>query len=255
MIDDQNNWLRANQAVNNQYMSTKSVKFRHATKWLLSPIMLRIRSGPLEGRKWKASSGIRFIKGTYEPKNVEAIQKTVREDDIAYDVGAHVGYFSVLMGDIVGSGGQVIAFEPRGLNLGYLQRHVSVNNCDNIKIVSKALGDHSGHARLETRTGSGTGYISDSGDEAVEITSIDELVESGALPPPTFLKIDVEGGEMAVLRGARKVIATHRPRMILATHGDEIDAECRALLREWNFDMQDIDHESGTKEMIVTPLA
>ena len=235
-------------------MPGKSVKFRHATKWLLSPIMLKIRSGPLEGRKWKASSGIRFIKGTYEPKNVEAIQKTVREDDVAYDVGAHVGYFSVLMGDIVGSGGKVIAFEPRGLNLGYLQRHVSVNKCDNIEIVSKAVGDHSGHAKLETRTGSGTGYVSDTGDEEIEITSIDELVESGTLPPPTFLKIDVEGGEMAVLRGARKVIESQRPRMILATHGEEIDAECRALLREWNYDMQDIDHESGTKEMIVTPL-
>ncbi len=208
----------------------------------------------MEGRKWKASSGIRFIKGTYEPKNVQAIQNTVQENDIAYDVGAHVGYFSVLMGDIVGSGGRVIAFEPRGLNLGYLQRHVSVNNCDNIKIVSKALGDHSGHAKLETRTGSGTGYVSDTGDEDIEITSIDELVESGALPPPTFLKIDVEGGEMAVLRGARKVIESQRPRMILATHGDEIDAECRALLTEWDYDMQDIDHESGTKEMIVTPL-
>jgi FkbM family methyltransferase len=216
--------------------------------------MLRIRSGPLEGRKWKASSGIRFVKGTYEPKNVEAIQKTVRENDVAYDVGAHVGYFTVLMGDIVGSGGEVIAFEPRGLNLGYLQKHVSVNNCENIKIISKALGDHSGHAMLETRTGSGTGYVSDTGDEEIEITSIDELVDSGALPPPTFLKIDVEGGEMAVLRGARKVIDRQRPRMILATHGDAIDAECRALLREWNYDMQDIDHESGTKEMIVTPL-
>lgn len=235
-------------------MSTKSVKFRHATKWLLSPLMLRIRSGPLEGRKWKASSGIRFVKGTYEPKNVEAIQKTVRENDVAYDVGAHVGYFTVLMGDIVGSEGKVIAFEPRGLNLGYLQKHVSVNNCENIEIISKALGDHSGHAMLETRTGSGTGYVSDTGDEEIEITSIDELVDSGALPPPTFLKIDVEGGEMAVLRGARKVIDRQRPRMILATHGDAIDAECRALLREWNYDMQDIDHESGTKEMIVTPL-
>ena len=235
-------------------MSTKSVKFRHATKWLLSPLMLRIRSGPLEGRKWKASSGIRFVKGTYEPKNVEAIQKTVRENDVAYDVGAHVGYFTVLMGDIVGSEGKVIAFEPRGLNLGYLQKHVSVNNCENIKIISKALGDHSGHAMLETRTGSGTGYVSDTGDEEIEITSIDELVDSGALPPPNFLKIDVEGGEMAVLRGAKSVIERQRPRMILATHGDAIDAECRALLREWNYDMQDIDHESGTKEMIVTPL-
>ncbi len=234
-------------------MSTRSVKFRHATKWLLSPIMLKIRSGPLEGRKWKASSGIRFIKGTYEPKNVEAIQKTVREDDVAYDVGAHVGYFSVLMGDIVGSRGKVIAFEPRGLNLGYLRKHVAVNNCENIQIVSKALGDHSGHAKLETRTGSGTGYVSESGDEDIEIASIDELVTSGALPAPTFLKIDVEGGEMAVLRGARNVIETQRPRMILATHGDEIDAECRALLRKWNYDMQDIDHESGTMEMIVTP--
>ena len=235
-------------------MSTKSVKFRHATKWLLSPLMLRIRSGPLEGRKWKASSGIRFIKGTYEPKNVEAIQDTVRQDDVAYDVGAHVGYFTVLMGDIVGSEGKVIAFEPRGLNLGYLQKHVSVNNCENIKIISKALGDHSGHAMLETRTGSGTGYVSDTGDEEIEIASIDELVDSGAVPPPTFLKIDVEGGEMAVLRGAKSVIERQRPRMILATHGDAIDAECRALLREWNYDMQDIDHESGTKEMIVTPL-
>jgi FkbM family methyltransferase len=235
-------------------MATKSVKFRHATKWLLSPLMLKIRSGPLAGRKWKASSGIRFIKGTYEPKNVEAIQKTVKQDDIAYDVGAHVGYFSVLMGDIVGSNGKVVAFEPRGLNLGYLQKHVSVNNCENIEIVSKAVGDHTGYARLETRTGSGTGYISDTGDEDVEITSIDQLVESGALPPPTFLKIDVEGGEMAVLRGAKNVIGKQRPRMILATHGDEIDAECRALLKEWNYEMQDIDHESGTKEMIVTPL-
>jgi FkbM family methyltransferase len=202
-----------------------------------------------------SSSGIRFIKGTYEPKNVEAIQKTVREDDVAYDVGAHVGYFAVLMGDIVGSGGRVIAFEPRGLNLGYLQRHVSVNKCDNIEIVSKAVGDHTGHAKLETRTGSGTGYVSDTGDEEIEITSIDELVESGTLPPPTFLKIDVEGGEMAVLRGAQKVIETQRPRMILATHGDEIDAECRALLTEWNYELQDIDHESGTKEMIVTPIS
>lgn len=234
-------------------VAAKSVKFRHATKWLLSPLMLKIRSGPLEGRKWKASSGIRFIKGTYEPKNVEAIQKTVKENDVAYDVGAHVGYFSVLMGDIVGSGGKVVAFEPRGLNLGYLRQHVSVNHCDNIEIVSKAVGDHSGHARLETRTGSGTGYVSETGDEDVEITSIDELVEKGALPAPTFLKIDVEGGEMAVLRGARKIIASQRPRMILATHGDDIDAECRALLGEWNYDLQDIDHESGTKEMIVTP--
>lgn len=235
-------------------MGSRNLKFRHATKWLLSPIMLRIRSGPLEGKKWKASSGIRFIKGTYEPKNVEAIQKTVRKDDVAYDVGAHVGYFSVLMGDIVGEDGKVIAFEPRGLNLAYLQKHVAVNKCENIEIVSKAVGDHTGHAKLETRTGSGTGYISETGDEDVEITSIDQLVESGALPPPTFLKIDVEGGEMAVLRGAKNVIGKQRPRMILATHGDEIDAECRALLKEWNYEMQDIDHESGTKEMIVTPL-
>jgi hypothetical protein len=119
--------------------------------------------------------------------------------------------------------------------------------------VSKALGDHSGHAKLETRTGSGTGYVSETGNEEIEITSIDELVGSGALPAPTFLKIDVEGGEMAVLRGARNVIEKQRPRMILATHGDAIDAECRALLSEWNYDMRDIDHESGTKEMIVTP--
>jgi len=74
-------------AAYNRCMTRKSVKFRHATKWLLSPIMLKIRSGPLEGRKWKASSSIRFIKGTYELKNVEAIQKTLGAGDVAYDMG------------------------------------------------------------------------------------------------------------------------------------------------------------------------
>lgn len=101
---------------NSRVRTNQLVKLRHTIKWLLSPVMLRIRGGPLEGKKWKASSGIRFIKGTYESKKAEAIQQTVRANDIVYDIGAHVGYFSVLMSDIVGCGGHVIAFEPRKLN-------------------------------------------------------------------------------------------------------------------------------------------
>lgn len=239
---------------NSRVRTNQLVKLRHTIKWLLSPVMLRIRGGPLEGKKWKASSGIRFIKGTYEPKKAEAIQQTVRANDIVYDIGAHVGYFSVLMSDIVGCGGHVIAFEPRKLNRGYLEKHVAVNRCDNIQVMSKAVGDHTGPAKLETRTGTGTGFISDAGDESVEITSIDELVESGALPAPNYLKIDVEGGEMAVLRGARKVVEKQRPRMIIETHGDKLDAECRKLLTEWGYEMRDIPCKEGYKEFVVMPI-
>lgn len=232
-----------------------SGKLHEFWKSLLSPIMLRIRSGPLRGKRWIAASGSNFISGRYEPEKTAAIGETVRAGDIIFDIGAHVGYFAVLMSGLAGPDGKVFAFEPRPLNQRYLTRHVRVNGCDNVEILHLCVGDHSGPALLETRTGTGTGHVSATGDTAVEMVSVDEMVESGRLPTPTFMKIDVEGGEMGVLRGALRTIKRARPRMVLATHGDEIDRECHEFLGNLGYTLTDIGQLKGDVEYLVLPKA
>lgn len=232
-----------------------SGKLHELWKSLLAPIMLRIRSGPLAGKRWIAASGSNFISGRYEPEKTATIGNTVRDGDIVFDIGAHVGYFAVLMSGLVGTSGKVFAFEPRPLNQRYLARHVRVNGCDNVEILQLCVGDHSGPALLETRTGTGTGHVSATGDTAVEMVSVDEMVESGRLPTPSFLKVDVEGGEMGVLLGARRTIERVRPRMVLATHGDELDRQCHEFLEGMGYTLTDIGQIKGDVEYLVLPAA
>lgn len=227
--------------------------FHEFVKQLLSPIMLPIRSGPLKGKRWIATSGSAFIAGRYEPEKTAALADTVRAGDIVYDVGAHVGYFTVLMSQTVGADGRIYAFEPRPLNQRFLARHLRVNRCDNVEVFHLSVGDRDGPARLETRTGTGTGHVAEDGDLEVDMVSIDAMVGNGHLPPPTFIKIDVEGGELRVLEGARHVLETHRPRMVLATHSDELDNLCRALLMPLGYTMTDIGQLKGDTEYLVLP--
>ena len=230
-------------------MTTMVRKARELLKLLFAPVLLRVRSGPLRGKRWIASSGSAFVTGRYEPEKTAAIARTVRPGD----VGAHVGYFTLLMSDVVGDAGRVVAFEPRPINHRFLLRHVAVNAASNVEVLACCVGERTGPARLETRTGTGTGHVSETGDVAADMVSIDELVASGRLPPPTFLKIDVEGGELGVLRGARRVLADHRPRMVLATHSPELESHCRAYLADLGYEMSDIGQLKGDTEHVVLP--
>jgi FkbM family methyltransferase len=231
----------------------RSRRIHEFFKVLLSPLMLRIRSGPLKGRRWIASSGSNFISGRYEPEKTATIADNVVAGEVVFDVGAHVGYFAVLMSQLAGETGKVFAFEPRPLNLRFLKRHVAVNDCTNIEILPLCVGERTGPAMLETRTGTGTGHVSETGDTAVRMVSLDELVEAGTLPPPTFVKIDVEGGEMGVLLGARRTIDRYRPRMVLATHDEQLDRQCHELLGGMGYQLTDIGQVKGDVEYLVLP--
>src|SRR5580765_7484494 len=97
-------------------MASKSItmeSIKHALKSLLTPFTLRVRRGPLAGKKWIAASGIKFIKGTYEPRQTEVFLACVQEGDVVLDIGAHVGYYTVIAALRAGPRGRVFAFEPR----------------------------------------------------------------------------------------------------------------------------------------------
>jgi len=229
-------------------------RLRHALVRALQPVMLRIRGGPLKGLKWSVVSGSRFVLGQYETPKAEALLELVSPGDTVCDVGAHTGYFTAIAALAAGPGGHVFAFEPRPLNYELLDRHVRRNGLTNVTLFRAAVGERTGTARFEHRTGTGTGHLSPDGPMLVDLVSLDELHAAGKLGSlPDVLKIDVEGGETGVLAGARRILEQARPRMVLATHGPEVHRHCVELLESLGYTYRILPSTGHETELVALP--
>jgi len=220
-------------------------------RWLTVPI----KAGPLKGMKWIVVSGSNFIRGRYEEFKTEAVLKCVKPGDVVYDVGGHVGYYSILSSVLAGPRGKVFVFEPRPLNAIFLKRHVAINEIANLTLIEAAVSDRSGNAGFEDKTGSGTGHLSTEGSLKVETIVLDELVNGGSYPDPDFLKMDIAGGEIDALNGARKTIERSRPVMVIATHGDTEHAFVLDYLQQYDYVYDVLNPEAikGDTEIVAFP--
>jgi FkbM family methyltransferase len=186
--------------------------------------------GPLRGARWIVGSGNHVCwLGVYEYRKQQALQRLVASGSTVYDVGAHVGFHSILASRLVGPAGRVCAFEPLPRNLRYLHEHVRLNHAANVQIVEAAVADHAGFEAFGER-GSYMGGLQHSGALHVQTVSIDALTMDSAIPPPNIVKMDVEGGEVRALHGMRETLATHRPTIFLATHSPDLHRECIQFL-------------------------
>jgi len=195
-------------------------------------LWLPILRGPLKGKRWLLATRLNFFLGTYEPEQTAAFLETVNAGDVVYDIGAHCGYYALLASGLVGQG-MVFAFEPSPGNVRQLRFHCEANQCANVTILETAISDYSGNARFDNQAGSGVGHLSATGAIEVPVTTLDALV--ARLPLPTVIKIDVEGEEVAVLEGARQVIAKTKPAIFLSTHGDDLRERCLRFLQEFGY--------------------
>jgi FkbM family methyltransferase len=162
----------------------------------------------------------------YERNVVHWLERILarHDDPVAYDVGANAGYFTLLMS---AHAKRVYAFEPVRETFGALTSNVNRNRLQNVVAVPVALGEERGtmQMRIYSSSGSNSLYVvvpddaivTQVGYEDVEVRTIDELVERGEVEPPDVIKIDVEGAEGMVLRGAQVTLARARP-VILAEH-------------------------------------
>ena len=169
----------------------------------------------------------------FEPFTVATLRALVRPGDTVFDIGANIGFFSTLLSRLVGPTGIVVAFEPEPENLSLLRVNIDINRCDNVKIVASAVGTEPGRSTfsLDLATGS-TGHLGGSatvGEIAVgtgkvslietQVESIDALmIRDGVVPD--VIKMDIEGGEIQALEGARRTIERHRPFVISELSGD-----------------------------------
>jgi len=168
--------------------------------------------------------GLAIARGRFAPDETELIRRVVRPGQIALDLGANVGYFTVLLAGLVGSRGKVYAFEPVEPLAALLDRSIVENRFeDRIVLVRAAVGDRSGQAQLlAIRDGlnSGTAFLSADAPETwigydahtAPIVRLDEHSFAGRLG---FVKMDVEGAELLAVRGARERLRSDRP-VILA---------------------------------------
>ena len=216
-----------------------------------------ILGGRLRGRWWLLESRgklARILLGSYEPQQTRLFEETLRPGDTVLDVGAHVGYYTVLSAVLAGPTGAVWSFEPNPVNAGFLRRHAEINGLRQVRVTQAAVSDAEGTARFDFGTGSGTGHLSTDGAIEVRTLRLDDFCAANGIVPRA-VKIDVEGAEAAVLEGFAATLESARPVVFLSTHGPEPHARCVAWLRARGYALSPIVGGSvdTATELLCTP--
>lgn len=196
-----------------------------------------IDSGPGKGLRFDAGHGTKlFTAGEYERPVQEAAMSLVKPGDVCYDIGANLGFFTVLLGRLVENMGIVYAFEPVPANAAMIKRNARLNRLSNVKVLRVACSIQSGRSELLLADHVGGAVLKSAGvppDLAgslmVETSTVDALVASRQIKPPNFVKIDVEGAEMDVLKGMETVLRQWAPAVIIEVD-DATRTECDAKL-------------------------
>lgn len=155
-----------------------------------------------------------------DPAELRFVCSQLRAGQVAVDIGCHKGAYTYWMRRRVGPNGAVFAFEPQPKQVNYLRTAFAAMRYDNVAIVPMAVSDICGTLPLHVPEGAGKTHAatlevkSDSKFTRVEVTTLDAFI---ALQDrgPDFLKIDVEGHELAVLEGARRTLQSHRPAILI----------------------------------------
>jgi len=158
----------------------------------------------------------------YESEYIDYLMGALRRDDICFDVGANLGYYTVLMAKAVPQG-RVYAFEPDPFCQALLRLNIHINRLENVVVNGVALGERSGTSSFFRCTDSAFNSFKDTARKTVSsviqvsVTTLDEFVAANDVRRVDFVKVDVEGAECLVLAGAKQLLqnSARRPRLLL----------------------------------------
>lgn len=145
------------------------------------------------------------IKGVYEEFETDFIKNEIKRDDIVLDIGANIGYYTLIFAKLVGENGKVFAFEPDPTNFAILKKNVKINGYKNVVLINKAVSDKAGKLKLflsEDNMGDHRTYDSKDDREFVEIESVklDDYFDKTS-DKINFIKMDIQGAEYAAVKG------------------------------------------------------
>jgi FkbM family methyltransferase len=202
-------------------------------------------------------------KGLYEPAETALVEREVGQGDIVLDIGANIGYFSLLFARLVGREGRVFAFEPDPGNFSLLKKNVGMNKYDNVTLLRAAVSDANGTTKLylhECNTmhtihalGEGRDWVD------VDTVRLDDFSHDGYDRRVDFVKMDIEGAEGLAIRGMLSLLQSNVGIKVLtefnpfALRGFGVEAqEFLELFLNLGFGINRID-EQGVAEPVDVP--
>jgi FkbM family methyltransferase len=205
-----------------------------------------IKSGALSGFRLKLDlkSEKSYWLGTYETLMIQAIHDFVKPGMMVYDIGANIGYLSLVFSQAVGKQGRVYAFEPLLENVKRIHTHIALNSLDEIiTVFPYAVFDSNGRQPFLVHELHAMGKLSGSSgrDETyknqivVRTLCLNEFIFKEENPPPDLIKIDIEGGAVQALPGMSKVLKKYQPIILMELHGPEEAQITWDLLRQCNY--------------------
>lgn len=168
--------------------------------------------------------------GTYEPELQKAIQDWVQPGMVVYDVGANIGYISLLIAKAVGSQGKVYSFEALPINIERLKQNILSGNTDvPITVVHAAVTDKDEPVEFLVHESTSMGKVAGAAGREVayetRITvdgiTLDTYQSDNSVPAPDIIKMDIEGGEVLAVEGMRRLLKEHHPILFIELHGPE----------------------------------
>jgi FkbM family methyltransferase len=195
--------------MNSQYLVT-----RHGTKLVLSPGSLDVYAT------------MRLGNNSWDYHDFLTCVAASPDGTTFYDIGANVGYFSLEMAPLTNGSVRVVAFEPQSTLASAIRSSADLNKFENIIVFDVLVGNITGESNFFPSAASiHASAVADSGRKPKRVVRkqmvrIDDLVESGSILPPDFVKMDVEGSEHLVFRGARRTFEQYKPHIFLE-YGDD----------------------------------
>lgn len=212
----------------------------------------------LEQKNYQTIYGLLQEGHLYEADVSNFMLRTINKSDTVVDIGANVGFYTMLLSSLTKETGKVIAFEPSEKNVAQIKENQSINGFTNIDIRQKLLGNKNSKEVYYhfSNTDSGTSYARENipddkreYEKKVVFTLDEELKNISAIK---LVKIDVEGFEVKVLKGAQDLLSSNRVRYWVVEYipttyaeaGESIDT-LREYMKQFNLDMFVLDYQRG----------
>jgi FkbM family methyltransferase len=196
---------------------------------------LRVLRGSMAGVRLNlGGSFLRYLTGDAEPEVQQALAELIKPGQTVYDVGANIGFFTILCSRLVGPEGHVYAFEPIPQNLKTLHHNVALNRLENVTVVEQALSSSTGTAQMFVSPWSAFHSLNvegatkqedhgpDEGEITVRTVTLDEFVQGEGVRAPDLIKIDVEGAELIVVEGMAETLRSVQPLLLVELHDTKL---------------------------------
>jgi FkbM family methyltransferase len=207
--------------------------------------------------------------GSYEPDVSATLRAVLGQGATFVDIGANIGWFSLLGASLVGAGGRVVAIEPNPRNVALLRQSAKDNGFDNIEVMAVALSARPGAVALET-DGSNGRIIPIDGPPATPVEAefvvasypLDDVLASAGVGRADVIKVDVEGAEPLVVQGGRSTFGTGPPVLISEFFPLALDSSpwgsarsYLSTLRSFGYRLSVIGHEGDLDDAEILALA